>query len=71
MRKEYNDRWSAPLVNPAVTHGEYLAQREREGKAEKWPGEHDGVSAMAGDDYPAKPANLFIPTIDGVEVSPA
>jgi len=27
MRKEYNDRHNAFLVNPAVTHGEYEAQR--------------------------------------------
>ena len=23
MRKEYNDRWNAPLVNPPVTAGEW------------------------------------------------
>ena len=23
MRKEYNDRWNAPIVNPGFTWGEY------------------------------------------------
>lgn len=27
MRKEYNNRWNAPLVNPPITHGEYEALR--------------------------------------------
>src|SRR5271165_6446811 len=27
MRKEYNDRWNSPLVNPAITLGEYEARR--------------------------------------------
>lgn len=28
MRKEYNDRWNAPLVNPAFTMAEYEASKE-------------------------------------------
>lgn len=27
MRKEYNDRWNAPLVNPGFTMDEYELQR--------------------------------------------
>lgn len=30
MRKEYQDRWTAPLVNPAVTYGEYEARKKAE-----------------------------------------
>lgn len=29
MRKEYNDRWNAPLVNPGFTLGEYEAERAK------------------------------------------
>lgn len=28
MRKEYNDRWNAPLVNPGFTMAEYEARRK-------------------------------------------
>lgn len=28
MRKEYNDRWNAPLVHPPVTHGEWENMKE-------------------------------------------
>lgn len=28
-RKEYNDRWFAPLVNPGFTLAEYEASREK------------------------------------------
>jgi hypothetical protein len=30
MRKEYNDRWTAPLVNPGFTLEEYELQRIRD-----------------------------------------
>jgi hypothetical protein len=30
QRKEYNDRWNAPLVNPAFTEGQYQAQKADE-----------------------------------------
>lgn len=36
MRKEYNDRWNAPLVNPGFTLPEYEAQRTKDAvQAEK------------------------------------
>lgn len=28
-RKEYNDRWNAPLVNPGVTFEEYEEKRKK------------------------------------------
>ena len=29
-RKEYNDRWSSPLVNPAITLGDYEKAHNQE-----------------------------------------
>ncbi len=31
-RKEYNDRWSYPLINPSFTLGEYEEMRNKEKK---------------------------------------
>lgn len=28
-RKEYNDRWTAPLINPAITLGDYEKARNQ------------------------------------------
>jgi hypothetical protein len=30
MRKEYNDRWNAPLVNPGFTEEEWQKRKEQE-----------------------------------------
>lgn len=35
MRKEYNDRWNAPLVNPGVTLEDY--EKSRQDDAEEKP----------------------------------
>jgi hypothetical protein len=32
MRKEYNNRWDAPLVNPPITQGELDAEKAKEEK---------------------------------------
>jgi len=29
MSKEYNDRWTKPLVNPPITDGEYEEQKKQ------------------------------------------
>lgn len=34
-RKEYNDRWTKPLVNPGFTHGEYMAEKAERDAREK------------------------------------
>lgn len=57
MRKEYNDRWNAPLVNPPITHGEYMAQRAKEGKLD--------TPIAPKTELKTNPKSVFIPTIDG------
>lgn len=57
MRKEYNDRHNAPLVNPAITHGEYEAQKAKSETRE----------AKDAAPIQTKPRSLFIPTMDGIE----
>jgi hypothetical protein len=53
MRKEYNDRWNAPLVNPGFTEAEYQERKAREAKAVE-----DAKEAI-------RP--VFIPMVDGKE----
>lgn len=73
MRKEYNNRCDAPIVNPGFTIDANGVKREiGTGKPlESWPNESNGVSAMAGDDYEPLTAKklqgLFIPLIHGRE----
>lgn len=57
MRKEYNDRANAPLVNPGITHGEYMAQRANKPKTD--------VETLLDTGVWSNPnRKIFIPTIE-------
>ena len=57
MRKEYNDRWNAPLVNPGFTIDDSGAMRPIESNRPK------PLELKVKSD--SKPPPVFQPTIDG------
>jgi hypothetical protein len=65
MRKEYNDRWNAPLVNPGFTEAEYQERKAREAKgAPDMTPLYDAAEKLKAS---FKPKSILIPTIDGRE----
>lgn len=63
MRKEYNNRWDAPLVNPGFTIDDSGVKHEIQAAPPK-PGKTD-VENLLERGYHSNPRTLFIPTIDG------